>query len=57
MVEAAMMHVHKYDMAITGVYHRIAEKRGQVATIATARKLLSYCWSILKNKKPYHDQA
>jgi transposase len=57
MVEAAMTHVHKYDTAITKAYHRIAERRGrQVATVAAARKLLSCCYSVLKNKRPYHDQ-
>jgi transposase len=58
MVEAAMTHVHKYDTAITKAYHRIAERRGkQVATVAAARKLLMCCYSVLKNKHPYYDQA
>jgi transposase len=58
MVEAAMTHVHKYDTAITRSYHRIAERRGrQVATVAAARRLLMCCYSVLKNKRPYHDQA
>ena len=58
MVEAAMTHVHKYDTAITRAYHRIAERRGrQVATVAAARKLLMCCFSVLKNRRPYHDQA
>jgi len=44
--------------SITRAYHRIAERRGrQVATVAAARKLLTCCYSVLKNKKPYHDQA
>ena len=30
---------------------------GQVAQVAAARRLLMCCWSILKNKRPYHDQA
>ena len=57
MVEAAMTHVYKYDTSITKAYHRIAERRGkQVATVAAARKLLMCCHSVLKNKRPYHDQ-
>jgi transposase len=58
MVEAAMTHVHKYDTAITRSYHRIAERRGrQVATVAAARRLLMCCYSVLRNKRPYHDQT
>jgi transposase len=58
MVEAAMTHVHKYNTSITKAYNRIAERRGrQVATVAVARKLLTCCWSVLKNQQPYHDQA
>ena len=58
MVEAAMTHVHKYDTAITRSYHRIAERRGrQVATVAVARRLLMCCYSVLRNRKPYRDQA
>jgi len=58
MVEAAITHVHKYDTSITKAYNRIAERRGrQIATVAAARKLLMCCWSVLKNKRPYHDQA
>ena len=58
MVEAAMVHVHKYDTSITRTYHRIAERRGkQVATVAAARKLLSCCYSVMVNRRPYHDQA
>jgi len=52
-VEAAMTHI-KYDTAITRAYHRIAERRGrQVAIVATARKLLLCCYSVLKHKRPY----
>jgi len=58
MVEAAQVHVHKYDTAITRAYNRLAERRGkQVAVTAAARKLLSCCYSVLKNKRPFHDQA
>jgi hypothetical protein len=57
MVEAAQTHVHKYDTAITKAYHRIAERRGRkVAVVATARKLLMCCYSVLKNKRAYQDQ-
>jgi len=58
MVEVAQTHVHKYDTAITRAYHRIAERRGRrVAVVAAARKLLMCCYSVLKNKRAYHDQA
>jgi transposase len=58
MVEAAQTHVHKYDTSITRAYNRIAEKRGKkIAVIAAARRLLMCSYSVLKNKKPYHDQA
>jgi len=57
MVEAAQTHVHKYDTAITRAYHRIAERRGRrVAVVAAARKLLMCCYSVLKNRRAYHDQ-
>jgi len=60
-VEAALTHV-KYDTAITRAYHRIAERRGKkVALVATARRLLLSCYSVLKNRRPYtpfpHGQA
>jgi transposase len=58
MVEAAQTHVHKYETAITQAYHRIAERRGKrAATVAAARKLLMCCYSVMKNKRPYHDQT
>jgi len=58
MVEAAQAHVHKYDTSITRAYNRIAEKRGKkIATVAAARRLLMCSYSVLKNKKPYYDQA
>jgi transposase len=58
MVEAAQTHVHKYDTAITRAYNRIAERRGRrIATVAAARKLLMCCYSVMKNKRPYHDQT
>ena len=53
MVEAAMTHV-KYDTSITRSYHRIAEKRGRkTAIVATARRLLLSCYSVLKNRRRF----
>jgi len=58
MVEAAQTHVHKYDTGITRAYNRIAERRGKrIAAVAAARKLLLCCYSVMKNKRPYHDQT
>jgi len=58
MVEAAQTHVHKYDTSITRAYNRIAEKRGKrIAVVAAARRLLMCSYSVLKNKRPYYDQA
>jgi transposase len=58
MIEAAQVHVNRYDTAITRAYHRIAEKKGkQVAVTAAARRLLLCCYSVLKNKQPFYDQA
>jgi len=58
MVEAAQTHVHKYDTSITRVYNRIAERRGKrSAVVAAAHKLLLVCYSVLRNKRPYYDQA
>jgi transposase len=58
MVEAAQTHVHRYDTSITHVYNRIAERRGKrSAVVAAAHKLLLVCYSVLKNKHPYYDQA
>ena len=58
MVEAAQTHVHKYDTSITRVYSRIAERRGRrSAVVAAAHKLLLVCFSVLKNRRPYYDQA
>jgi transposase len=58
MVEAAQAHVHKYDTSITRAYNRIAERKGRrIAVVAAARRLLMCCYSVLRNKRPYHDQA
>ena len=58
MVEAAQTHVHKYDTSITRAYNRIAERKGKkIAVVAAARKLLLCSFSVLKNKRPYYDQA
>ena len=57
MVEAAMTHI-RYDTSITRAYHGIAERRGKpAARVAAARRLLMCCWSVLRNRRPYHDQA
>jgi transposase len=58
MVEAAQTHVHKYDTSVTRLYNRIAERRGRKsAVVAAAHKLLLICYSVLRNKRPYQDQA
>jgi len=58
MVEAAQTHVHKYDTSVTKLYNRVAERRGKrSAVVAAAHKLLLICYSVLKNKRSYHDQA
>jgi transposase len=58
MVEAAQTHVNRYDTSITKAYNRIAERRGKrIAVIAAARRLLMCSYSVLKNKRPYYDQA
>jgi len=58
MVEAAQTHVHKYDTSVTRLYNRIAERRGKrSAVVAAAHKLLLVCYSVLRNKRPYYDQA
>jgi len=55
---AAQTHVHKYDTSVTRLYNRIAEQRGRKsAVVAAAHKLLLICYSMLKNKRPYYDQA
>jgi transposase len=57
MVEAVMTHL-RYDTSITRAYHGIAERRGRrAAQVAAARRLLMCCWSVLRNRRPYHDQA
>jgi transposase len=58
MVEAAQTHVHRFDTSISRAYNRIAEKRGKrIALVAAARRLLMCSYSVLKNKRPYYDQA
>jgi transposase len=57
-IEVAQVHVNKYDTAITRAYQCIAGRRGKkAAKIAVARKLLLCCFSVLKNKRPFHDQT
>lgn len=58
MVEAALSHATKNDTSISRFYHSLAQRKGkQVAAIAAARKLLLCCYSVLKNRRPYYDQA
>jgi transposase len=58
MVEAAQTHVHRYDTSVTRLYNRIAERRGRKsAVVAAAHKLLLICYSVLRNKRSYQDQA
>lgn len=57
MVEAAHAHA-KHDTTISRFYHSLAERKGkQIAAVATARKLLLCCYSVLKNRRAYYDQA
>jgi transposase len=57
MVECVHTHL-KYDTSITRAYHAIAERKGKrIAKVAAARRLLMCCYSVLKNRKPYHDPA
>jgi transposase len=58
MVQAAQTHVHRFDSTVTRMYSRLAERKSkQVALTAAAHKLLLICYSVLKNKRPYYDQA
>jgi transposase len=55
MVEAALVHL-RYDTPVTRFYHRVAERRGaKTARVAAARKLLTVCWSVLRNRRPYYN--
>ena len=57
MVECVHTHL-KYDTSITRAYHAIAERKGaQIAKVAAARRLLMCCYSVLRNREPYHDPA
>jgi hypothetical protein len=59
MTEAAVSHATKNETSISRFYHSLAQRKGkQIATVATARKLLLCCYSVLKNRRPYYyDQA
>jgi len=58
MVQAAQTHVRSFDSNVTRMYHRVAEKKGsKVGLTAAAHKLLLVCYSVLRNKRPYYDQA
>jgi transposase len=55
MVEAVLVHL-RYDSPVTRFYHRVAERRGaKTARVAAARKLLTVCWSVLRNRRPYFN--
>ena len=57
-VEAAVSHATKNDTSISRFYNSLAQRKGkQIAAVATARKLLLCCYSVLKNRRPYFDQA
>jgi hypothetical protein len=50
-----MVHV-RYDSPVTRFYHRVAERRGKKpALIASARKLVTVCYSVLVNRRPYFN--
>jgi transposase len=58
MIQAAQTHVHMFDSTVTRMYNRVAQRRGhQVALTTAAHKLLLVCYSVLRNKRPYYDQA
>jgi transposase len=55
MVEAAMVHI-RYDTSVTRLYHRVAERRGKKkALVAAGRELLTVCYSVLVNQRPYFN--
>ncbi|MFP3952266.1 MAG: DUF655 domain-containing protein, partial [Candidatus Bathyarchaeia archaeon] len=55
MVEAALVHL-RYDTPVTRFYRRVAERRGsKTARVAAGRKLLTVCYSVLKNQRPYYN--
>lgn len=57
MIECASTHVNKHDTWISRSYRRIVGRRGKkTAKVVAARKLLLVCFSVLNNKKPFHDQ-
>jgi len=57
MVESVHSHL-KYDTSITRAYHAIAERKGtRIAKVAAARRLLMCCYSVLRNREPYHDPS
>jgi len=55
MVDAAMVHL-RYDTPVARFYHRVAEHRGRKpALVAAARKLVTVCYSVLVNRRPYYN--
>ena len=50
-----MVHL-RYDTSVTRFYHRVAERRGRkAALVAAARKLVTVCYSVLVNRRPYYN--
>lgn len=55
MAEAAMVHLW-YDTSVTRFYHWVAWRRGRKpALVAAARKLVTMCYSVLVNRRPYYN--
>jgi transposase len=55
LVEAAMVHI-RYDTLVTRLYHRVAERRGRKpGLVAAVRKLVTVCYSVLVNRRPYFN--
>ena len=58
MVQAAQKHVRGFDSNVTRMAHRVAERKGnRVGLTEATHKLLLVCYSVLKHKRPYYDQA
>jgi len=55
MVEAVLVHL-RYDIPMTEFYHRVVERRGaKIARVVAARRLLTVCWSVLRNRRPCYN--
>jgi len=56
LVECVLIHVSRYETKLTQFYRRIAKRRGVAkAIIATARKLCSIIYSMLKKKEKFRE--